>query len=71
MPTNGKDWILENESSVIEVADLVYAKQTFGKVRWVLAVRKNPRSRASKICRGKLSLRNWWGSQNATSNGTG
>ena len=34
----GKDWILENESKVIEVADLVYAKQTFGKVRWVLAV---------------------------------
>jgi ATP phosphoribosyltransferase len=34
----GKDWILENEAKVVEVADLVYAKQTFGKVRWVLAV---------------------------------
>jgi ATP phosphoribosyltransferase len=34
----GKDWILENEANVMEVADLVYAKQTFGKVRWVLAV---------------------------------
>jgi len=34
----GKDWILENEAHVIEAADLVYAKQTFGKVRWVLAV---------------------------------
>jgi len=34
----GKDWILENEARVVEVADLVYAKQTFGKVRWVLAV---------------------------------
>ena len=34
----GKDWILENQAHVIEVADLVYAKQTFGKVRWVLAV---------------------------------
>jgi len=34
----GKDWILENEAQVVEVADLVYAKQTFGKVRWVLAV---------------------------------
>jgi ATP phosphoribosyltransferase len=34
----GKDWILENQASVIEVADLIYAKQTFGKVRWVLAV---------------------------------
>ena len=34
----GKDWILENQANVIEVADLIYAKQTFGKVRWVLAV---------------------------------
>jgi len=34
----GKDWILENQARVIEVADLIYAKQTFGKVRWVLAV---------------------------------
>ena len=34
----GKDWILENQAQVIEVADLIYAKQTFGKVRWVLAV---------------------------------
>jgi len=34
----GKDWILENQASVVEVADLIYAKQTFGKVRWVLAV---------------------------------
>src|ERR1039458_4417949 len=33
----GRDWILENEASVVEVADLVYAKQTFGKVRWGLA----------------------------------
>jgi ATP phosphoribosyltransferase len=34
----GKDWILENQANVVEVADLIYAKQTFGKVRWVLAV---------------------------------
>src|SRR5262245_25628585 len=34
----GTDWILENEAEVIEIADLIYAKQTFGKVRWVLAV---------------------------------
>jgi ATP phosphoribosyltransferase len=33
----GKDWILESEATVVEVADLIYAKQTFGKVRWVLA----------------------------------
>lgn len=38
----GLDWIAEYESShdkrVTRVVDLVYAKQSFGKVRWVLAV---------------------------------
>jgi len=34
----GKDWILETGTDVIEVADLVYAKQGLGRVRWVLAV---------------------------------
>jgi len=34
----GRDWVEENEASVVAVADLVYAKQSFGKVRWVLAV---------------------------------
>jgi ATP phosphoribosyltransferase len=34
----GRDWIEENEAAVIAVADLIYAKQSFGKVRWVLAV---------------------------------
>jgi ATP phosphoribosyltransferase len=39
----GQDWILEHElgdgnTGVIEsIVDLVYAKQSFGKVRWVLA----------------------------------
>ena len=33
----GLDWIAENEASVVAVADLIYAKQSFGKVRWVLA----------------------------------
>ena len=34
----GRDWIEENEAAVVAVADLIYAKQSFGKVRWVLAV---------------------------------
>jgi ATP phosphoribosyltransferase len=34
----GRDWVEENESQVVAVADLIYAKQSFGKVRWVLAV---------------------------------
>ena len=34
----GRDWVIENEADVHAVTDLVYAKQSFGKVRWVLAV---------------------------------
>lgn len=33
----GRDWVLETEAQVHTVADLIYAKQSFGKVRWVLA----------------------------------
>jgi ATP phosphoribosyltransferase len=50
----GKDWILENEASVVEVADLVYAKQTFGKVRWVLAVPENSPFQSVKDLEGKI-----------------
>ena len=34
----GRDWVEENDAKVDTVADLIYAKQSFGKVRWVLAV---------------------------------
>lgn len=34
----GYDWIRENDSDVIEVCELVYAKATARPVRWVLAV---------------------------------
>lgn len=34
----GKDWILETDGRVEEVAELVYAKTSLGRVRWVLAV---------------------------------
>jgi ATP phosphoribosyltransferase len=34
----GYDWIVENGSDVVEVAELVYAKQGLKPVRWVLAV---------------------------------
>jgi ATP phosphoribosyltransferase len=50
----GKDWIEENESKVIEVADLVYAKQTFGKVRWVLAVPEKSPFQSVKDLQGKI-----------------
>jgi ATP phosphoribosyltransferase len=34
----GLDWVAEVGADVEAVADLIYAKQSFGKVRWVLAV---------------------------------
>jgi len=34
----GYDWIVENGSDVHEIAELVYAKQGFRPVRWVVAV---------------------------------
>ena len=34
----GNDWIAENGSDVVEVAELVYARQRYQPVRWVLAV---------------------------------
>ena len=34
----GKDWILENESEVVVVSDLVYSKVSSRPARWVLAV---------------------------------
>src|ERR671920_1820787 len=33
----GRDWVEENAADVETIVDLIYAKQSFGKVRWVLA----------------------------------
>ena len=49
----GKDWILENNSDVVEVADLVYAKQGLGKVRWVLAAPEGGSIKSAKDLKGK------------------
>jgi ATP phosphoribosyltransferase len=37
----GLDWVMESGLDVMAVADLIYAKQSRGKVRWVLAVPEN------------------------------
>lgn len=49
----GKDWVLENKAKVIEVTNLVYAKQGLGPVRWVLAVPNNSDIRSIKDLNGK------------------
>jgi len=50
----GRDWIQENEADVIAVADLIYAKQSFGKVRWVLAVPEASGFHTAKDLQGKI-----------------
>jgi ATP phosphoribosyltransferase len=50
----GLDWVEENEAQVQTVADLVYAKQSFGKVRWVLAVPESSPFQSVKDLNGKI-----------------
>ncbi|MBI4436339.1 MAG: ATP phosphoribosyltransferase [Candidatus Omnitrophica bacterium] len=49
----GEDWILENRSDVVRVADLVYAKQGLRPVRWVLAVPNDSSIKRVKDLKGK------------------
>ena len=54
----GQDWIAEHAASnggdagVERLADLIYAKQSFGKVRWVLAVPEDSRYQTAKDLEG-------------------
>jgi ATP phosphoribosyltransferase len=50
----GRDWIEESEAKVHAVVDLIYAKQSFGKVRWVLAVPENSAFQSVKDLEGKI-----------------
>ena len=50
----GRDWVEENEAQVHTVCDLIYAKQSFGKVRWVLAVPEASPIRSVKDLEGKI-----------------
>ena len=55
----GKDWVVESGLDVISAAELIYAKQSLGKVRWVLAVPEDsefqkPEDLADKIIATEL-----------------
>ncbi len=50
----GRDWVEESEAQVEAIADLVYAKQSFGKVRWVLAVPEASAFHSVKDLAGKI-----------------
>jgi ATP phosphoribosyltransferase len=55
----GQDWIAEHELGdgktgvLTSVADLIYAKQSFGKVRWVLAAPEDSGVKSAKDLEGK------------------
>lgn len=49
----GKDWIIENEADVEEIAELIYAKQGLRPVRWVLAVPNDSKIQSVKDLEGK------------------
>lgn len=47
----GLDWVVESGLEVVTVSDLIYAKQSRGKVRWVLAVPEDsPYQRPKDLC---------------------
>ena len=49
----GKDWIMENDSQVVVVADLMYSKISQNPVRWVLAVPADSELRHLRDLAGK------------------
>ncbi len=49
----GRDWILENESDVVVVQDLVYSKVSARPARWVLVVRQDSPIQSVEDMQGK------------------
>ncbi len=49
----GKDWVMENDSRVVVVADLMYSKTSTRPVRWVLAVPADSDIKSLKDLAGK------------------
>jgi ATP phosphoribosyltransferase len=50
----GHDWVVETEANVVELAELVYAKQRLARVRWVLAVPEDSEIRQPSDLSGKI-----------------
>jgi ATP phosphoribosyltransferase len=50
----GRDWIEESSAEVEKIVDLIYAKQSFGKVRWVLAVPETSQFQSVQDLQGKI-----------------
>jgi ATP phosphoribosyltransferase len=68
----GLDWIAEHaaatgRNSLVPVADLVYAKQSFGRVKWVLAVPEGSPFQRPEDLAGRPSPRNSFARRRRTS----
>jgi ATP phosphoribosyltransferase len=50
----GRDWVEENEAKVVTITDLIYAKQSFGRVRWVLAAPEASAFRCVEDLEGRI-----------------
>jgi ATP phosphoribosyltransferase len=50
----GHDWVVETNADVVELAELVYAKQRLSRVKWVLAVPEDSAIREPKDLEGKV-----------------
>ncbi|HEY4977940.1 MAG TPA: ATP phosphoribosyltransferase [Candidatus Acidoferrum sp.] len=50
----GHDWVVETKANVVELAELVYAKQRLSRVKWVLAVPEDSTIRAPRDLEGKV-----------------
>ncbi len=50
----GRDWVIESGLEVVSAAELVYAKQSTGKVRWVLAVPEDSSFQKAEDLAGKI-----------------
>lgn len=49
----GQDWIIENESDVVAVQDLIYSKRSAKQAKWVLVVREDSPIRSLEDMQGK------------------
>ena len=49
----GKDWIVENNSNVVDVCELMYSKQTANPVKWVLCVHEDSPFKCPEDLEGK------------------
>jgi len=50
----GHDWVVETNADVVELAELIYAKQRLARVKWVLAVPEDSAIREPKDLEGKV-----------------